>query len=142
MDDRLLGVHHERLAWRVLDREAVVVDLASGVTLFLNESATVVWEQMALGACVHELSSRLCERFDIDEQRATAEVHGLIAQLDALEAVIWDVLGPRAPARETLGDRTVFVVPTVVREEAFIHATGCGKSNPTDLGCELLARDS
>jgi len=142
MDDRLLGLQRERLAWRVLDREAVIVDLGSGTTLFLNETATVVWERLAAGATTVELTSLLCERFDVDEPRATAEVLGLIAQLDALETLIWDVLGPSAPAREPRGIRGTFVSPTVVREEAFVHATGCGKSAPTDVGCQMLARDS
>lgn len=69
-----------RLAWQVIDGEAVVVDLARGRTLGLNPSASMIWSLLPdhdEGAIARALS----ERFDVDVPTARADVAEFVRSL-------------------------------------------------------------
>jgi hypothetical protein len=69
-----------RLAWQVIDGEAVVVDLARGRTLGLNPSASLIWSLLPdhdEGAIARALN----ERFDVDVRTARADVAEFVRSL-------------------------------------------------------------
>ena len=64
-----------RVAWQVIDGEAVLVDLVSGDTLGLNETGGWIWSQIDERP-VDEIGAQLASRFNLpvaDAQRDVAE---------------------------------------------------------------------
>ncbi len=69
------------VTWHVAGDEVVVLDLEGSVYLKLNGTARLLWERLAEGCDTSELSTSLVEHYGIDEQRASADVEGFLAEL-------------------------------------------------------------
>jgi hypothetical protein len=69
------------LTWHVAGDEVVVLDLSGSVYLKLNGSARVLWERLAEPCTEAELVTALREQYDVDEQRATTDVAGFLADV-------------------------------------------------------------
>lgn len=69
-----------RVAWQMLDGEAVLIDLARGAAIGLNSSGSFLWSRLAT-LDADELASELCRAFDVDAQRARADVAAFMALL-------------------------------------------------------------
>ena len=85
------------LTWHVVGDDVVVLDLKGSVYLKLNGSARALWERCARAA--HRGCPRiaLLERFDIGDERATADVAAFLADLrprDLLDAMIVPSVAP------------------------------------------------
>jgi predicted DNA-binding transcriptional regulator len=68
------------LAWQTIDGEAVLLDLARGRSLGLNETATVVWSLLP-DHDDEEIAAEIARRFEVDLDRARADVGELLAGL-------------------------------------------------------------
>ncbi len=71
----------EGLTWQVVDETVVVLDLGGSVYLRLNGSGRTLWERLAEGCADEELVDALTERYDVDRDRAAADVAGFVAEL-------------------------------------------------------------
>lgn len=71
----------EGLTWQVVDESVVVLDLGGSVYLRLNGSGRTLWERLSDGCTEDELVDALVERYDVDRDRATADVTGFLADL-------------------------------------------------------------
>lgn len=69
------------LTWHVAGDEVVVLDLEGSVYLMLNGSATVLWERLTEPRTEIELIAALVEQFEIDDERAAADVAAFLADL-------------------------------------------------------------
>lgn len=69
-----------QVAWQIVDDEAVVIDLASGMTIGLNPTAAFLWSHLA-GHSEDELIAALAEEFEIDDATARADVHAFLADM-------------------------------------------------------------
>ena len=79
-DDQRLTVPDDVLS-RVLDDEAVLLDLASGTYFGLNEVGTEIWQLIAEGRTVAEVRAALLERFEVDEATVQADLERLVGEL-------------------------------------------------------------
>lgn len=66
---------------RVVDGEAVLLDLASGKYFGLNEVGSRVWEHVDEPITVGALVERLLAEFDVDAITLRRDVHELLADL-------------------------------------------------------------
>lgn len=66
---------------RDLDGEAVLLDLRSGKYFGLNGTGARVWSLLKDGLERPQIASVLCEEFEVDEERARADVDAFIAAL-------------------------------------------------------------
>jgi len=82
---------NEKLSWRILEGEAVALDVDTGQYFTMNPTATVIWEQLSKSAPVEAIAAAITERFDVDEKTARADVqeqldewlrNGLIAKAE------------------------------------------------------------
>lgn len=64
---------NDRVAWQLIDGEAVLINLASGETLGLNETGGWIWSQMD-GRSAEELSAAIASQFDVNESEASRDV--------------------------------------------------------------------
>lgn len=65
--------------WREIDDETVVLALDTSAYLGLNRTATALWPEIADGTTREALISRLLDEFDVDRDRAVADVDAFIS---------------------------------------------------------------
>lgn len=68
------------LAWQTIDGEAVVLDLARGRSLGLNSTAAIVWSLLP-DLDDEQIAAEIARRFEVDLDRARADVGRLLAAL-------------------------------------------------------------
>jgi hypothetical protein len=71
---------HPRVAWQVLDDEAILIDLDRGRTLGLNEAASFLWPRLP-SSSEEDLVGALVAEFDVTPQNARRDVHTFLLQL-------------------------------------------------------------
>ncbi len=79
-DERRFAVSRRVLS-RVLDGDAVLLDLGSGNYFGLNAVGTAIWQALGEGATVAELEARVLAEFDVDRATARRELEDLLADL-------------------------------------------------------------
>jgi hypothetical protein len=67
--------------FRVLDGEAVLLDLASGKYFGLNRVGTRAWELLAEGHAFGEMHTALLREFDVQAEVLEADLRGLVTEL-------------------------------------------------------------
>ena len=65
----------------VLDGEAVLLDLESGLYYTLNRVGTVAWEYFTADYTLSQVHKEICERFDIDGKVARRDLFALVTHL-------------------------------------------------------------
>lgn len=71
----------EAVEWRLVEGEVVVLDLRNSLYFAINETGAVLWQSLAEGAAVAELTELLREEFDVDEATAAADVTAFLQDL-------------------------------------------------------------
>ena len=66
---------------RLVEGEAVLLDLKSGTYFGLNEVGSEVWEIIGTGASLGEIKDQLMDRFEVDRATLDRDLAALIAQL-------------------------------------------------------------
>jgi hypothetical protein len=79
-DDQKLGCSPDVMA-RVLDGEAVLLDLASGEYFGLNAVGTRIWELFASGMSYGEVRATILREFDAPQQVLEEDLAELTARL-------------------------------------------------------------
>jgi hypothetical protein len=71
------------LDWREVEGELVALDLRESRYMAVNRTGQVLWAALAEGASREELIDRLVETFDIERERAAADVDAFITELES-----------------------------------------------------------
>lgn len=78
----------DRVAAKVMDGEAVIIDLESGVYYSLSDVGGRVWELMEAGCSLHRIARAVHEEFGIELERAAADLRTLFAHLSEERLVV------------------------------------------------------
>ncbi|SCF01743.1 PqqD family protein [Micromonospora mirobrigensis] len=78
-------VRDDRVAWRAAGDEAVLLDVRQSVYFALDRSAALLWPYLVAGATAAELAEALAGREAVDPERAVADVHAFLAELEAAD---------------------------------------------------------
>ncbi|HWS72176.1 MAG TPA: PqqD family protein [Thermoanaerobaculia bacterium] len=81
-----------QVAWQVIDGEAVIIDLASGVTIGLNPSGTFIWTKL-LEQDDTAAAEAVVSEYGIAREEAAADVAELIATLRERNLVVAPAAG-------------------------------------------------
>jgi hypothetical protein len=85
MDERphiaRLALANERLVWREVDDQVIVLDKHTWQYLSVNDSGALLWRQIADGATRAELVARLRDDCELDEHAAARDVQAFISML-------------------------------------------------------------
>jgi len=86
MDSRGTGsyaVHKDKIAYRVIEEEAVLLNVDKGVYYCLNKTGTAVWECLAQSKGVAEILKLLSRRFpDVPLKRLEKDLHEVLRDLE------------------------------------------------------------
>jgi Coenzyme PQQ synthesis protein D (PqqD) len=69
-----------RLAWQVIDGEAVVIDLGKGRTVGLNPTGSFVWSLLA-DHDEEEIAREVARRFEVTPDAARQDVHEFLTAM-------------------------------------------------------------
>ncbi len=74
-------VKSETTAFRIIDKEAVILNLETGVYYSLNEVGARVWG-LCDGSCsVKDITTAICEEFEVQEEQAEKDTLELVSDL-------------------------------------------------------------
>jgi hypothetical protein len=76
-----LALASERLIWREVDDQVIVLDKRTWHYLSINDSGALLWRQIAEGATRAELVARLRDDCELDEQAAARDVQAFISMM-------------------------------------------------------------
>jgi hypothetical protein len=71
---------HPRVAWQVIDGQAVLLDLERGQALGLNATGSFLWPLLE-GRSEEQLAGELCQEFAVDPDRARQDVAAFLGLL-------------------------------------------------------------
>ena len=86
--DNRLRANDAECAAKVLDGEAVIINLLNGTYYSLDKAGAVVWELSAAGHTIPEIAEGVASRYDVETARALADVERLIGELVAERLLI------------------------------------------------------
>ena len=75
---------------RILDGEAVLLHLGSGLYFGANEVASRAWERIVEGASFGEVLATLVDEFEVSEETARADLEEFVHALEAQRLVVLD----------------------------------------------------
>jgi hypothetical protein len=78
-----LRLQESRVEWREVDGEIIALERSDSVYLAGNESATVLWRELARGTTDVALSELLVARYGISLETARADVRRFLAELSS-----------------------------------------------------------
>ena len=108
---------------KVIDGEAIVINLVLGRYYSLEGAAGTAWMLLSGGATAEETGAALAERFEIDPSVAAADAGRLLDDLVAEDLVLADATAIRPPAIDPAGERS-----RAVRRAAARHVPRHGGS--------------
>jgi hypothetical protein len=71
-------IRPDAIAWKLIDGEAVVLDIERSEYVELNSAATCLLEAIDDGMTPEAMAGRLVERFEVDAERALADTRTFI----------------------------------------------------------------
>ncbi len=77
-----------RARFRVLDDEGIFVLQEAGEVLAVNRVAAFIISQLEAAASLEEVCTALVDRFDVDEERARADLETFVASLVEAGAIV------------------------------------------------------
>lgn len=71
----------ERIRWRVIEDQAILVDRDEGKLMRLNPIATEIWQAIDGERTLTELVDHICQTFEVDRKRAQKDVTRFLKKL-------------------------------------------------------------
>ncbi len=88
MLDEYVVKNNEKTAYRVIDGEAVVVNLKDSTFHTLNSVATFIWEQADGRIKAEQIIEKICQEFEVDWDTAERDCLEFLAELISKGLVI------------------------------------------------------
>lgn len=74
-------IDKEKLSYRIIDNEAVILDLDNGYYFSLNKVGTKIWEAINKGKSLKEILKLLKEEYQLPEKRLKDDLLTLVKDL-------------------------------------------------------------
>lgn len=81
-------INSEDITYRIIDNQAVILNLKTGNYYSLNETGTFIWELLNKGINRQDLIDRVIEEFGVDKKIAIRDVKFLLKDLISEKIVI------------------------------------------------------
>ena len=80
-----IRLREEKLRWLESGEEVVAFDEMGAAYFGLNPAGSTLWRRLAAGSSREDLIAALVDEFELDAERAAADVDAFLQQLDAAE---------------------------------------------------------
>ena len=114
LDDRLRP-NGEEVAAKVMDGEAILINLSNGVYYSMDKVGGFVWELIEQGYSIQQMIAAITVRYDVSREQVQADVEELTEKLRAenLVAVRTDEPTPLKDQEQELDSRLPYEGPTL-----------------------------
>lgn len=79
--EQRFAIEKDRVSWRVIDGEAVILNLDNGLYYDLNETGTVIWEAIAEGKTFRQVLEELQRKYQLDDKRLEGDLKKIVRDL-------------------------------------------------------------
>jgi Coenzyme PQQ synthesis protein D (PqqD) len=114
----MLNLHHcfrpreEEVASKVIDGEAIIINLANGVYYSMDKVGALVWDLLQAGHTLEEVITVVTGQYVVDRDQAESNVQDLVQELVQENLVVSSENGAAAPAQAALGqDKLPYELP-------------------------------
>ncbi len=117
MSDSALRVHPNTgdVAAKVIDGEAIIMNLANGLYYSMDEVGSAIWEMVEQSRSVAEMAGTLEARYDVERATVEADVQRLVGELLDEGLVVTTEEIPDAPAAHEPAGSAAYAAPTLNR---------------------------
>jgi hypothetical protein len=81
MINKYISIKKNNIAYRIIDEEAVIVNLKKSTFHTLNPVATFIWEQIDGKTTLSDIANRLSQEFEIDRETSENDCKDFINDL-------------------------------------------------------------
>jgi hypothetical protein len=115
----MLSLHHcfppreEEVASKVIDGEAIIINLANGVYYSMDKVGALVWDRLQAGHTLDDVIVAVTGAYDVSRDQAESDVRELVQELVQENLVVTSENGKHAPAEATtdLRDKLPYELP-------------------------------
>jgi coenzyme PQQ synthesis protein D (PqqD) len=114
----MFSLHHcfrpreEEVASKVIDGEAIIINLANGIYYSMDKVGAFVWEQLQAGQSLEGMIEAVASRYDVSREQAETHVRELIQELIQENLVIALENGSPSVAQAAFGtDKLPYQLP-------------------------------
>ncbi|HTR64561.1 MAG TPA: PqqD family protein [Terriglobales bacterium] len=86
------AVASSNLIWRIVDDEALILDLSTGVYFSLNPVATEVWQGLQAGHSITQITADVATTYGVAEDTVCKDVEHFVDELR--QAKLWEGSAP------------------------------------------------
>ena len=72
---------NEKIPWRIIEEEAILIDLEEGEVVRLNAVGAQIWNAIDGTRTVDDIVAHICRTFEVSERKARRDVHQFAKQL-------------------------------------------------------------
>jgi Coenzyme PQQ synthesis protein D (PqqD) len=102
----------EEVASKVIDGEAIIINLANGVYYSMDKVGALVWDLLQAGHTLEEVIVGVTCRYDVTREQAESNVRDLVQELVQENLVVSTENGAAAPAQPMEHqDRVPYEIP-------------------------------
>jgi hypothetical protein len=76
-----LQVREEEVAAKVMDGEAIIINLANGIYYSMDKTGGLIWEMVQAGHTLHETLSAVTSRYNVSHEQAHRDLEQLVGEL-------------------------------------------------------------
>jgi hypothetical protein len=103
----------EEVASKVIDGEAIIINLANGVYYSMDKVGALVWDLLQAGHSLEQVISAVTSRFDVAREQAEPNVRDLVQELvqENLVASTENGTGPAAEVKMEQQEKVPYEIP-------------------------------
>ena len=102
----------EEVASKVIDGEAIIINLANGVYYSMDKVGAFVWDLLQAGYTLEEIITAVTGQYDVGRDQAESNVRDLVEELVQENLVVASENGAAARAQaHPVGDKLLYALP-------------------------------
>ena len=86
--DGRLRMNHDEVTGKVIDGEAVIINVVTGRYYSLEEASCVAWVHLTAGASTDDVVTAVTERYDADPDQVAGDLEALLKELRAEKLLV------------------------------------------------------
>jgi Coenzyme PQQ synthesis protein D (PqqD) len=104
----MLNLHHcfrpreEEVASKVIDGEAIIINLANGVYYSMDKVGALVWDRLQAGHTLDDVITAVTGSYDVPREQAESNVRDLVQELVQENLVVATENGAAAPLERAI----------------------------------------
>ena len=83
----MYSIDEERMFWRKVGSETIILDIQSGYYFQLDDTGSVIWEYILKGNSPEEIAVKITDEFDVDYATALKDAKKIISSMEKEEII-------------------------------------------------------